>query len=95
MVRTKSAFASQLLVADPARAGRVVLGDQAVEIGLDLGLVELGVRQIEIQAALLRADLAAGHVAFDDGAEQVHAGVHAHVAVAPLPIDLGGDLVAG
>src|SRR3546814_16033531 len=51
-------------------------------------LVELGVGQVEVQPPLVGADLPARHVAGHHGAEQVQAGVHAHVAVAAVPVEL-------
>ena len=53
----------QLLVGDPARPHRMILADQAVELGRDMRLVERGIRQVEIEPALAVADLAAGDVA--------------------------------
>jgi hypothetical protein len=85
----------ELLVGDPARSHLVILGDQPVELGGDPLLVQTGVGQVEIKATLAVADRAAGHVAGYHGAQQVHAGMHAHQPVAPLPIDLDLDLHAG
>src|SRR4029453_15576078 len=84
----------QLLVGDPARADRVILLDQAVDLARDLLFVQALVRQVEGEPALAVADLTAGHVALDDGGEQVQAGVHAHQAVAAVPVDLGLDVGA-
>jgi hypothetical protein len=88
-------LSGELLFGDPARPDGVVRGDQAVQLRRDVLLVELGVRQVEIQPPLGVADLAAGDVAGDHGTEQVQTAVHAHVTVTALPVDLQSHLGAG
>ena len=73
----------------------MVLGDDAVELGGDRLLVQAGVGQVEVEPALAVADLPAGHVALDDRAQHMHAGVDAHAAIALLPVDLGAHLGSG
>src|SRR6266404_2777280 len=84
----------QLLVGDPARPHRMILGDEAIDAGGDLLAVELAVGQVEIQPTLAVADLAAGDVAGHHGGQEVQAGVHAHQPVAAVPVDPRDDLGA-
>ena len=76
---------------DPFVADGVVLFDQGVEGGFDGGFVR-GFREVEVQAGAVGADGAAGDGdAGEDGAHEVHRGVHFHEGVARGPVDLGGD----
>src|SRR5262249_39974166 len=45
--------------------------------------------KVEVQTALAIANLASGDLAWDHGAQQVQAAVHAHQAMSALPVDLG------
>src|SRR3546814_8363913 len=69
-----------------------LFGDQPVDLGRDVLFIERFFADVEIEAAFVRTDLAARHAVRDDGAEQMQAGVHAHVPVAAVPIDDGGNL---
>lgn len=79
---------------DPARRHLMVLADQAVDLGFYFVLIEHDVAGVEIQTRTLRPDLPAGHARRDDGAEQMQTRVHPHMAVAAVPIDLGGEFAA-
>src|SRR3546814_14117688 len=69
-----------------------LFGDQPVDLGRDVLFIERFFADVEIEAAFVRTDLAARHAVRDDGAEQMQAGVHAHVPAAAAPIADGGDL---
>ena len=73
----------------------MVLGDDAIDGRGDLVLVEARVRQIEVDATFAVTDLAAGDFALHHGAQQMQAGVHAHMPMAPVPVDLGRQLSTG
>ena len=66
--------------------------DQRVQRLVQPFLVQHRVRQVEIEPALRLPDRAAGDAPRHDGGEQVQAGMHPHMPVASLPVDLGPDL---
>jgi hypothetical protein len=77
----------QLLVGDPDGADVVRLGHQARQLALQVIAIER-LDHVEIEARVIGGDGAAVGRVRDDGAQQVRRGVEAHVAVAPLPVDL-------
>lgn len=64
---------------------------EGVQLRFDRFLPDRGALQIEIEMRFVGGDPAPGHRVRHRGAQQVEAGVKAHVAMAPLPVDLGDD----
>ncbi len=64
--------------------------DQCRQGGVDLLLVH-GFLHVEIQPAFRGRYVPAGHPERDQRADEMHGRVHAHVDVAPVPVDGGGD----
>ena len=50
---------------------------------------------VEVQATLIHRNIAAGDPVLEDRAQQVHRRVHAHVAIAPVPVKLEMHGLAG
>ena len=94
MVLTSSGREFSSVVGDPLRHDRAVDGEELVDLlgdpflGRDLAL------EVEVEPALVGIDLAAGDVALDHRRHDMQRGVHAHVLVAPLPVEHGMDLGA-
>ncbi len=86
----------ELRIGDPLGLDRMVLGNEGVDLGFDLILVERAVGQIEVEPSLAVADLPAGDAAGHHRRHQMQARMHAHVTIAPRPVDgrldLGTDL---
>src|SRR5690625_2597179 len=80
----------KLRLIDPPRLHGMIGFDQTVEFFLQPDLVR-GLRQIEVEPALAIADLAAGHFSVDQRAEQMQAGMDAHVSMTALPVELQPD----
>ena len=70
-------------------------GDQRVEPLLDLLLGRNLAVDVEVEAAFVGADRAAGDREGKDDGEEVQAGVDAHVAVAALPVERRLQPLAG
>ena len=69
-------------------------GEQLVDLLGDPFLGRHVALEVEIEPALVGADLAAGDVALDHRRHDMQRGVHAHVPVAALPVEHGVDLGA-
>ncbi len=52
------------------------------------GLLVHRVLHIEVEATLVRGNIAAGDAVLQHSPQQVHRGVHAHMAIAPVPVEL-------
>ena len=72
----------------------MVFRDETRERRADGFLVD-GVGHVEIEPALRGADVASRDAVLEYRAEQVHRRVHAHVAVAPVPVDRELDARTG
>src|SRR5690606_15813080 len=77
-------------ISDEAAAHRVIGIDESLYRCRHRFLVD-GVFHVEVEPAALRADVAAGDAEAEYRAQQVQRGVHAHVPVAPLPVDRRAD----
>src|SRR5215216_5797362 len=84
----------ELRVGDPTLADRRVAFDERVELLGQLGLVEPGLRNVEVEPAVAVADGAAGDRVGQYDAQEVERGVHPHPGVAPVPVERGRDLIA-
>src|SRR6185312_3633767 len=72
----------QLLVGYPLRHHRMVVGEYLVDLLSHPFLGRHLALEVEVEAALVGVDLAAGDVALDDRRHDMQRGVHAHVLVA-------------
>ena len=84
----------ELLVGDPALGHGCVAGDQRIQLLGDLGLVEAGIRNVEIEPPVAVADGAAGDRVGQDDAQEMKRRVDAHALEPPRPVELERDGLA-
>src|SRR5215208_4883662 len=84
----------ELRVGDPALADGGVAGDERVQLLGQVGLVEPGLGNVEVEPAVALADGAAGDREGQHDAQEMERGVDAHALVTPLPVDRRRDCLA-
>src|SRR6476619_8522762 len=77
----------ELRVGDPALADGCVAGDERVELLGQLGLVEPGLGNVEVEPAVALDDGAAGDRVGQHDAQEMERGVRPRPGVAPVPVE--------
>jgi hypothetical protein len=86
---------SELGLGDPLRGYGKVGGHVVVEERLDRRDVIRRLGHVEVETALVLADLPAGNAEGERHRQEVERAVHAHQPMAPLPVETEGDRLAG